>query len=314
MLRLVFWRALQVIPMLVLVSLVVFGLMEFSPIDPARAALSAGGTNVLLDERDVIAKRIELGLDRPFWERYARWWSDALSLNLGYSYTTRQPVATIIAQRLPASAILAALTLLVSVLVALPLGMFAAVRAGSWADHLARLLTLLGASLPNFWLALLAIWLFAAQLHWVPALGSLTPQGIILPIVVLSLRTIGLLMRLMRATTLDALSLEYVNVARAKGLSEPLTLARHVFPNALMPVLTVIGLDFAALLANAAIVEWLFAFPGIGQLGVNAALASDLPVIMAFVLVVSLVVVVVNLIVDIGYGLIDPRQRATEIA
>jgi len=148
----------------------------------------------------------------------------------------------------------------------------------------------------------------------VPALGSLTPQGIILPIVVLSLRTIGLLMRLMRATTLDALSLEYVNVARAKGLSEPLTLARHVFPNALMPVLTVIGLDFAALLANAAIVEWLFAFPGIGQLGVNAALASDLPVIMAFVLVVSLVVVVVNLIVDIGYGLIDPRQRATEIA
>lgn len=309
MLRLVVGRAVQAGPMLVLVSVVVFGLLAAAPGDPARQALGTGIVGQV-DERDVAAKRRELRLDRPLWERYGHWWRDALRLDLGRSYVSRKPVIDLLGERLAASAALAALALGLSVAISLPLGVLAAVHAGTWLDSGVRFLTLLGASLPGFWLALLAMWLFAAQLHWVPALGSFTPRGIILPALVLTLRTVGLLTRLTRATVLDALAMEYVPVARAKGLRERLIVRRHVLPNALMPVLTVIGLDFAALLASAAVIEWVFAWPGIGRLGVDAALAGDAPVVMGFVLVVAMTVVAANLLVDIGYGLIDPRQRA----
>lgn len=309
MLRLLISRCLQMIPMLLLVSVVVFGLLAAAPGDPARKAVATGLAGGVVDERDVEAKRKELGLDRPLLERYAGWWRDALRLDLGTSYTSRRPVADLLGQRLAASATLAALTLAVSVAIALPLGVLAAVRAGSWLDSAVRLITLLGASLPSFWLALLAMWLFAAELRWLPALGSFTPRGIILPAAVLTLRTVGLLVRLMRATVLDALAMQFVAVARAKGLRERVIVIRHVLPNALMPVLTVIGLDFAALLASAAVVEWVFAWPGIGRLGVDAALAGDAPVVMGFVLVVSIVVVTTNMLVDVAYGLVDPRLR-----
>jgi ABC-type dipeptide/oligopeptide/nickel transport system permease component len=313
MLRLVISRVLQSIPMLLLVSLVVFGLLAAAPGDPARKALTIGLSGFHPDERDVEAKRKELGLDRPLPERYARWLGDALRLDLGASYVSRRPVTELLADRLGASAVLALVTLAVSVAIALPLGVLAAVYAGSRLDSAVRLLTLLGASLPGFWLALLAMWLFAAELRWLPALGSFTPRGIVLPAAVLTLRTVGLLVRLMRASMLDALAMEFVAVARAKGLRRRTVVRRHVLPNALMPVLTVIGLDFAALLASAAVIEWVFAWPGIGRLGVDAALAGDVPVVMGFVLVVSLVVVAVNLLVDVSYGLVDPRQRTGAI-
>lgn len=308
MCRLVVARALGVVPMLVLVSLVAFGLLALAPIDPARAALSAGGGGPL-DERDVVAKRRELGLDRPLLERYVRWWGDLLRLDLGSSFVSRRPVAQMLVERLPASATLALVTLGLCVGIGLPLGVLAAVRAGSWVDVAARVTAMLGASLPGFWLALLAMWLFAAELRWVPALGSFTPRGIVLPALILALRPLARLTRLMRATTLDALRVEYVVVARSKGLAERTIIRRHVVLNALMPILAVLGLDFAALLANAAVIEWVFAWPGLGRLGVDAALAGDLPVVVGFVLLVGTTVVLVNALVDVAYGIVDPRQR-----
>jgi peptide/nickel transport system permease protein len=307
-------RLLQAIPLLLLVTFVSFGLSVLAPLDPARMALAAGGTGIQPDERDVAAKRVELGLDRPLAERYVRWWGDVLRLDFGRSFSSGRPVRDLLAQRLAPSATLAVVALGLAVGVGLPLGLLVATRAGGRLDVSLRTLSLLGGSLPGFWLALMAMWLFAARLHWVPALGSFTPGGIILPALVLGLRPLGRLLRLVRATTLDALALDYVTTARAKGLAGSTILLRHVLPNGIAPVLTLVGLDAAALLANGAVIEWVFAWPGIGRLGVDAALAGDAPVLMAFVLLVGWVVVLLNLSVDIAVAAVDPRTTHTRAA
>jgi ABC-type dipeptide/oligopeptide/nickel transport system permease component len=172
---------------------------------------------------------------------------------------------------------------------------------------------LFGASVPAFWLALMAMWLVSVELQLLPALGSFTPKGIILPAAVLTVRTVGLICRLMRTTMLDALSQEHIRVAHAKGLHRRTVIRRHAMPNAITPVLTVIGLDFAALFGEAAVVEWVFAWPGIGRLGVEAALNSDVPVVLGYVLLVSVVFILVNFLVDLANGLIDPRQRDSAV-
>jgi peptide/nickel transport system permease protein len=312
--RVIAGRLLQAVPLLLLVTFVSFGLSVLAPLDPARMALAAGGTGIQPDERDVAAKRVELGLDRPLPERYVRWWGDVLRLDFGRSFSSGRPVRDLLAQRLAPSATLAVLALGLAVGVGVPLGLLVAIRAGSGVDVSLRTLSLLGGSLPGFWLALMAMWLFAARLHWVPALGSFTPAGIILPALVLGLRPLGRLVRLVRATTLDVLKLEYVTTARAKGLAGSTVLLRHALPNSIAPVLTLVGLDAAALLANAAVIEWVFAWPGIGRLGVDAALAGDAPVLMAFVLLVGWAVVLLNLSVDIAVAAVDPRTSRSRAA
>ncbi len=307
--RLVTRRALETVPMLVASSVVVFCLLAAAPIDPARRALAVAGAGDAVDERDVAAKRVELGLDQPIWERYARWVADAAHLDLGESFVSKKPLASLIGERLWPSTVLAVTSLALAVAIGVPLGVVAATRAGSPLDHTIRLLTLLGASLPGFWLALFAMWLFSVQLGWLPALGSFTPLGIIMPAAVLAVRNLGLLTRLTRALTLEELRSDYVRTARSRGVAERAIVARHALPNALMPVITVIGLDFASLIAHASVIEWVFAWPGIGKLGVDAALAGDVPVILGFVLVVSLVVVASTFVVDVAYGVVDPRQR-----
>jgi ABC-type dipeptide/oligopeptide/nickel transport system permease component len=309
MTRLVVTRALQAIPTLLLISLVAFGLVALAPVDPARMALSGGVGGVQLDERDVAAKRTELGLDRSLPERYVRWWADLIQLDFGRSFASGRPVSALLTERLPASVVLGLLALLVSVAVSLPLGIASALRAGGLLDQSARLVALLGASLPGFWLALILIWLFAVQLKWVPALGSFTPLGIILPTLVLAVRPLGRQLRLMRATTLDALAMDYLTVAKAKGLGRGTLVRRHVLPNAVLPMVTVVGLDLPALVSSAVVVEFVFAWPGIGRLAADAALAGDAPVLMAFVLLVGVLVVASSFAVDVVSGAIDPRQR-----
>lgn len=309
MFQLIIRRLLVTIPMLLLVSGLAFGLLAVAPGDPARKALSVSGAGDQVDERDVAAKRRELGLDRPLWERYGLWLGNALTLDLGESYVSKRPVAELIGERLRASATLALAALALSVAIGVPLGVIAAIYAGTWLDALVRFLTLLGASLPGFWLALLAMWLFAVELQWLPALGGVSPKGIILPAAVLTVRALGLLTRLTRAAMLEALQGEYVRAARAKGLSERRLVVGHAFPNALVPILTIIGLDFTSLLAQATVIEWVFAWPGIGRQGVDAAIAGDVPVVLGFVLFVSTVVVLTNLTVDLSYIIVDPRLR-----
>jgi ABC-type dipeptide/oligopeptide/nickel transport system permease component len=302
-------RLIQTAAVLLVLSLIVFALQAASPIDPARRALTVSGAAEAPDQRDVEAKRHELGLDRRLPERYFLWLRATVSLDLGASFVNKKPVSQLLEERMPASATLAGLTVLLSAAIALPLGALAAARAGTWVDSVIRLLSLLGASVPSFWLALVAMWFFAVELHLLPALGSYTPRGIVLPTLVLTTRTVGLLCRLMRTSMVDVLSQDYIQVARSKGLPDSAVLKRHGTPNAITPVLTLIGLDFAALFGEAAVIEWIFAWPGIGRLGVEAALAGDLPVLMAYVLLVSLVFAIVNFMVDVGCGLIDPRQR-----
>jgi len=303
-------RLLHTLPMMALVSVAVFSLVAAAPIDPARRALALAGAADTVDERDVEAKRIELGLDRPLVERYVRWSMAAVQLDLGESFVSKKPVASLIGERLVPSAVLAGVVVLMSIAISVPLGILAATRAGGTVDAAIRVITLTGASLPGFWLALLAMWLFAVELRWLPALGSYTPAGIVLPALVLTVRTTGLLTRMTRATMLDTLHSDYMRTAIAKGLPYHRAVTRHALPNAMIPILTIIGLDFAGLMAHAAVIEWVFAWPGIGRLGVEAALAGDVPVVLGFALIISLVVVVTNFVIDLGYVAIDPRQRA----
>jgi ABC-type dipeptide/oligopeptide/nickel transport system permease component len=303
-------RLFHTLPMLLVVSVAVFALLAAAPIDPARRALALAGAADTVDERDVEAKRVELGLDQPLAVRYLRWSADVIRLDLGESFVSKKPVATLIGERIMPSAVLAGVVLFASVMISLPLGILAAVRAGSAVDVAIRTVTLTGASLPGFWIALLAMWLFSVELGWLPALGSYTPAGIVLPALVLTLRTTGLLTRLTRATMIETLHADYMRTALAKGLSTRSAVLRHALPNAAIPILTVIGLDFDGLLAHAAVIEWVFAWPGLGRLGVEAALAGDVPVVLGFALTISVIVVATNFMIDLGYMAVDPRYRA----
>ena len=313
MLRILGIRLAQALPLLLLVTLISFGLSALAPVDPARMALAAGATGVQVDERDVAAKRAELGLDRPVLERYLVWWGSIIHLDFGRSFANNRSVAELIQQRLSASVVLALLALVTSVGLGVPFGLFVAVHAGGRLDLALRTLALLAGSFPGFGLALFGMWLFAVRLHWIPALGSFTPGGVVLPSVVLAVRPLGRILRLVRTGFLDTHQLDFVRTARAKGLSERVVVVRHLLPNLLPVVLAVIGLDLTALFANAAVVEWVFAWPGLGRLGADAALSGDLPVLQAFVLIVGCLVVVVNLIVDACATLLDPRGRGASV-
>jgi len=308
MLRFVGLRMLQAAGVLLLVSIIAFGLLEAAPGDPAlRIAAERGGEIVSVGE--VEAVRSELGLDRPLWVRYVAWLGDTLRFDLGTSYVNREPVDRLIRERFPASLVLAAATVAISTVLGVPLGVLAA-ACRSWFDTAVRTLSLILASMPSFWLSLLAIWLFAAELRWLPAIADFSPRGLILPVAVLALRTMALLIRVTRATVIETLAMPHVMVARGRGLPERLVVVRHAVRNALVPVITVIGLDFATLLAGAAVVEWVFSYPGVGRMGVQAALNGDVPVVLGFVLLASVGLVIVNTFVDILCGLLDPTIRA----
>lgn len=298
------------LPLLLLVTFVAFGLQTLAPVDPARMALTAGATGVSVSDEQLDAKRTELGLDRPVWRRYFSWVAGAVRFDFGHSYMSNRSVGQLMRERLAASGALAGLAWAISLAVSIPLGLMIASRPGSWLDHLARFVTLTGASVPGFWLGLLGIWLFAAKLQWVPALGSFTLRGIVLPALVLSLLPMSRLTRLVRATAIEERRRDFVTVARAKGLDGGAVWRRHIAPNALAPLVSVIGLDLANLFAGAAVIESVFAWPGVGRLSVDAAASSDLPILMALIVIVGVATVVLNLVADIAAALIDPRLRA----
>lgn len=305
--RFVALRLVHALAVLLLVSIVVFALLEAAPGDAAeRVASQRAGE--LVSDRDVAAVRAELGLDRPVWRRYIDWLLSVLQCDLGTSYVNREPVSGLVAERFPATLALAGAAVALSAALGVPLGVLAAARRGPL-DTAVRVFSLVFASMPSFWLSLLAIWLFAAEFRWLPALADFSPRGLVLPVAVLGLRTMALLIRMTRATVIEALAMPHVTVARARGLPERLVVARHAVRNALVPVVTVIGLDFATLLAGAAVVESVFAYPGLGRMGVQAALAGDVPVVLGFVLVACVSLIVVNTAVDIAAGVLDPVIR-----
>jgi peptide/nickel transport system permease protein len=255
----------------------------------------------------VTATRRALGFDRPLWEQFARYVSGAARGDLGISLRMNRPVTTLILERLPATLTLTVAAFLIAVVLAIPAGIVSAVKRGTAVDRLAMAGAVAGQAVPIFWLALLLIAFFGVRLRWLPVFGSGTLAHLVLPAVSLSTIILGRLARLVRSSMLEVLGQDYVRTARAKGVAEPRVLAVHALKNAAIPIVTLLGLQFAQLLGGAVVTETIFAWPGIGRLVVEAIFNRDFPVVQGVVLVVSLIFVAVDVLVDLAYAVLDPR-------
>ncbi len=313
MLAYVLRRLLLAVPTLFCVSLVVFLLIRLVPGDPALVMLGDGA-----DPAAVAALHAELGLDRPVPLQFVAWLARALSGDLGTSLSTGEPVGALILQRFALTAVVVVSAMALATAIAVPLGLVAAWKRDSRLDHAVVGLSSLVLAIPGFWLGLVLLMVFGLRLRWLPVVGftpfSESPlaamQFLILPVATLAISESGVLIRMMRASALDVLRLDYITHARAKGLPERIVLARHVFPNAFAPTLTLIGLSLGHLLGGTAVIETVFTLPGLGRLMVDSILARDYPVIQGCLLFVATVYVLVNLTVDLLYPLFDPRVTA----
>ncbi|PLS22417.1 ABC transporter permease [Neptunicoccus cionae] len=311
MLRYTLSRLQSLILSLIVASIVIFATVEIVPGDPASFML---GMNAQPDT--IAALREQLGLDVPLWQRYLHWATGLLGGDFGTSYTYRTPIAEMIAERLWISLPLAIYALTLSTLIAFPAGILAATRRGSAADVSVMGFTQLGVAIPNFWFAMLMVLVFAIYLRWFSAGGFpgwenplLAMKALTLPAVALALPQASILARVMRSALLDTLSEDYVRTARAKGLTRRQTLWRHALRNALIPVLTIIGLQFSFLMAGAIIIENVFFLPGLGRLVFQAISQRDLIVVESVVMLLVFAVIIVNFAVDIAYAIVDPRLR-----
>ena len=302
-------RVVAALGVLLAISLLAFALLAITPGDPAYLLLQAAGRQPITVQ-DLAAKRAELHLDDPLPLRYLSWLGGALHGDFGRSFRSYTPVAELYLQRIGNTALLAGAALGLGLLVAVPLGALAAYSRGGAFDWLAQAVAVVGAAVPGFWIGLVLIYVLAVQWHLLPVFGAPTPRGIIMPAVVLSLGTIAVTVRLVRATVLDVTSQEFIQVARAKGLGEATIARRHVLPNVLVPLLTLLGLEAASLLTGAVVVESVFAWPGIGKLAVDAALLRDTPVVVGFAIAAGVVYVLATLAVDLVVAAVDPRTVA----
>ncbi|MBI4014269.1 MAG: ABC transporter permease [Candidatus Rokubacteria bacterium] len=305
-------RLASMVPVLLVVSVVVFSLIHLTPGDPVAIMLREEA-----DPATAAALRAALGLDRPLPIQYLTWLGRAARGELGRSIRTNQPVSQAILERLPVTLTLAAAATLLALLVALPAGIVSAVRRNSLADVAGTVAALSGVSLPNFWLAILLIFVFSVTLGWLPPLGWVSPlrdpwgglRSLVLPAVTLGTAMAAVVMRMTRSSLLEVLQLDFVRTARAKGLREGGVLLRHALRNALIPVVTVVGLQAGALLGGAIITETVFALPGVGRLLVDAIFQRDFPLVQGVVLFLALNFLVINLAVDLAYAVLDPRIR-----
>ncbi len=297
-------RLLLALPVVFGVATLVFLLIHLIPGDPVEIML---GESALPADRDAL--RDALGLDRPVHEQYGAFLWGLCTGDLGVSLQHRRPVAALIREHYPATLELAAAAMLVSLLIALPAGILSGIRQYSFWDHSTMLMALLGVSMPNFWLGPLLIWAFSIQLGWFPVSGRGGFAHLLLPALTLGASMAAIVARMTRSSVLEVLREDYVMTARAKGLSEARIILKHVLRNALLPVVTVVGLQFGALLAGSIITETIFSWPGLGTLLVQAIQTRDYPLVQGCVLVIALTYVTVNLATDLLYGVIDPRIR-----
>jgi len=305
-------RLLATIPVMAIVALFVFSLLYLAPGDPAAVIAGDQATPA-----DVERIRVSLGLDRPFLVRFGEWSWRILQGNLGTSIFTNLPVTHMIAQRIEPTLSLMVLSLLLAVSVAVPLGVVAAWKTGSWIDRAVMAFAVLGFSVPTFVIGYLLAYIFALEFDWLPVQGY-TPlsegfgpwlSNLILPAVTLATAYIALIARITRATMLEVLQQDYIRTARAKGAGQTTLLFVHALKNAAVPIVTVIGIGVALLIGGAVITESVFAVPGLGRLTVDAILRRDYPVIQGIVLLFSFTYVLVNLLIDLSYTLFDPRIR-----
>jgi peptide/nickel transport system permease protein len=312
MLNFLFRRLLSTIPVLLIVAVLVFLMLRLTPGDPA--AVLAGDA---ASTEQIASIRASLGLDKSIPQQFAIWFGNVLTGDLGESFYYKTKVTTLIGQRLEPTVSLAVLTITLAVLVAVPLGVMAAWRFGSWLDRGLMGFSVLGFSVPAFVLAYVLIWLFALKLGWLPVQGyrriadGFWPwlYQLILPAITLSIIYIALIARVTRASVLETLGEDYIRTARAKGLPELAVLMRHALANAAVPIITVIGIGIALLIGGVVVTESVYAIPGLGRLTVDAVLARDFPTIQGVILLFSFVYVAINLLVDLSYVFFDPRIR-----
>ena len=283
---------------------VVFLIVHLIPGDPVEIMLGEQARAV-----DREALRHEMGLDKPIHLQYVAFLKGLVRGDLGHSLHTKQPVLTSIARRLPATIELAAAAMAVALLLAIPLGLLAAYKKDSLVDQGSMLFALLGISMPNFWLGPLLIIVFSLKLGWFPVSGRGSLAHVVLPAITLGTAMAAILTRMTRASMLDVIQSDYITTARAKGVRESLVVLKHAFRNALIPVVTIVGLQIGGLLAGSIITETIFAWPGIGRLTIQAINARDYPLVQGCVLIIALGYVLVNFATDLLYGLIDPRIR-----
>lgn len=314
-------RVLQMIPLLIFISIFSFAIAEFAPGDPVMMYISPEKRELTAEELDVI--RHELGLDRPVHVRYLTWVKDMFEGNWGYSLRTSNTVRNEIMARLPNTMMLGGLSLFLTIVISIPIGVISALKRHTIVDYVVTLGAFIGISMPSFWLALILIELFANRLGILPSVG-MTNVGrnitgwahvldvgkhLILPAITLSFTSIAYWSRYQRATLIENLNLDYITTARGKGLSERIVVFRHAFRNALIPVVTLAGLSLPDIVNGAYITESVFGWPGMGRLGITAIQNRDYPVVMGVTMLSALLVVGGNLVADILYVMVDPRIR-----
>ncbi len=310
-------RVLLFIPTMVGVSIFVFGALRILPGDVAELILTAGDTDVVVTEEQKEALRKKTGLDKPIHEQYLGWMWGVVRFELGDSWETDRPITRLMKRQLPVTLQLAVASLTLVVLLAIPIGILAALYQDKWPDYLLRGTAVFGSAIPGFFAAIIIVLILAAGFGWLPPLRfyniwerpwiSITQLSF--PAMALGLIGTATLLRITRAQMLEVLREDYVRTARAKGLAERLVVIRHALPNALIPVVTVVGFTVAALLGGTVVIELIFSLPGMGQQLVRAVLLRDFPVVQSYVLYLVVVSLLVNLVVDISYALLDPRIR-----
>lgn len=302
-------RLAQMVFVLLGISFITFCLVMLSPGDPVRQMI-AGNEDIMVSQMEIEALRHELGLDKPFIFQYLDWLVRVLHGNFGFSFMMKKPVLEAMLETLPATVILAAASSLFMLTFSIPLGIYTAVRQNTWFDYIVRAFTFIGVSIPNFWMGLMLLWIFALKLSIFPIVGGeITIENLILPMVTLGVVMTAKYTRQVRAAVLEELNQDYVVGARARGMSETHILWKEVLPNALLPLITLFGLAFGSLLGGAAVVEIVFSWPGLGYTAVQAIIYRDFQTVQAIVLWIAFMYMMINLIVDLSYTYFDPRLR-----
>jgi len=304
MLQYVIKRLLSTIPVLLGISLLLFFMLRMLPGDPAQVLAGQ-----MASQEDIKNIRQQLGLDKPIFVQYGIFLSRLAKLDLGRSARTQNPVIKEIWARLPNTMLLALAAISLACLFGIPAGIISAVRPYTWIDYLFTSMALFGISMPTFWLGLMLIVIFSLVLHWLPAGGIGSWKHVILPSFTLAAFVVAFITRITRASMIETLSQDYTTTARSKGLKEQVVIVKHALKNALIPIITVVGLQFGLLLGGAVLTETVFAWPGLGRLIVDSILARDYPVIQGTILIFGLLYILVNLVVDLLYAFIDPRIR-----
>jgi ABC-type dipeptide/oligopeptide/nickel transport system permease component len=298
-------RVLLAIPNLLIISIMVFFVMRIVPGDPVSAMLARSPAS----GEQVEQLRESMGLNDPLLLQYVHFAADAVQGDLGESITTRRPVTSEIWSQFPTTLGLTLCGLAVALILGIPIGIASALRKGSWVDALLMTVALIGVSMPGYWLALISLSVFSFNLGWFPATGIGGWKHMVLPAMVLGLGEASIIARMVRASMVEVLRQEYVVVARAKGLRNSVVVGRHAMRNALIPVITALGMEFGFLLGGAVVLETVFARPGLGRLIVDAILERDYPIVQGAVLFVAALYIAINILVDVSYAWLDPRIR-----